>query len=91
MYEQAKNKKPERWSDDIRNWEPIAEVYLKPEKQDQGLVEKKRHKFKLWATILLANVVINPCFLTFVNNWEVVSSLKNNPPFFYLKETLALS
>jgi len=41
VYEQAKLEKPERWSGEIRNWEPAAEVYLNPEKQEQGLVEKK--------------------------------------------------
>lgn len=41
LYEQAKLEKPERWSGEIRNWEPVAEVYLNPEKQEQGLVEKK--------------------------------------------------
>jgi len=32
---------PERWSGEIRNRKPVASVYLNPEKQDQGLVEKK--------------------------------------------------
>lgn len=41
VYEQAKLKKPERWSGEIRNWKPVAEVHLNPEKQEQGLVEKK--------------------------------------------------
>jgi transposase InsO family protein len=41
VYEQAKLKKPERWSGEIRNWKPVAEVYLNPEKQELGLVEKK--------------------------------------------------
>ena len=41
VYEQAKLEKPERWSGEIRNWKPVAEVYLNPEKQEQGLVEKK--------------------------------------------------
>ena len=41
VYEQAKLKKPERWSGEIRNWKPVAEVYLNPEKQEPGLVEKK--------------------------------------------------
>lgn len=41
VYAQAKIKKPERWSGEIRNWKPVLRVYLNPEKQDQGLVEKK--------------------------------------------------
>ncbi len=41
VYEQAKLEKPERWSGEIRNWKPVAEVYLNPEKQEQGLVDKK--------------------------------------------------
>ncbi len=41
VYEQAKNNNPERWSGEIRNWKPVASVYLNPEKQEQGLVEKK--------------------------------------------------
>jgi len=41
VYAQAKLKKPERWSGEIRNWKPVVRVYLNPEKQDQGLVEKK--------------------------------------------------
>ena len=39
--EQAKLEKPERWSGEIRNWKPAAKVYLNPEKQEPGLVEKK--------------------------------------------------
>jgi len=41
LYEQAKFKHPERWSGEIRNWKPVALVYLNPEKQEPGLVEKK--------------------------------------------------
>ncbi len=41
VYEQAKLEKPERWSGEIRNWKPVAEVYLNPEKKEPGLVEKK--------------------------------------------------
>lgn len=32
VYQQAKLKHPNRWSGDIRNWEPVTEVYLNPEK-----------------------------------------------------------
>jgi hypothetical protein len=31
VYEAARSKKPGRWSGDIRNWEPVTEVYLNPE------------------------------------------------------------
>jgi len=41
IYEQAKNKNPGRGSGEIRNWKPVASVYLNPEKQEQGPVEKK--------------------------------------------------
>jgi len=41
VYEQAKLKKPERWSGETRNWKPVARVYLNPEKQELGPVEKK--------------------------------------------------
>ena len=42
VYEQAKLEKPERWSGEIRNWKPVAEVYLNPEKQEPGLVVEKK-------------------------------------------------
>ena len=41
VYEQAKSNKPERWSSETRNWNPVARVYLNPEKQEQRVVEKK--------------------------------------------------
>ena len=31
VYQEARSKNPGRWSGDIRNWEPVAEVYLNPE------------------------------------------------------------
>lgn len=31
VYQEAKLKNPARWSRDIRNWQPVAEVYLNPE------------------------------------------------------------
>ena len=41
VYKQAKLANPERWSGDIRNWEPIKEVFLNPEKQkDEQKVNK---------------------------------------------------
>jgi len=33
VYRRAKAEKPNRWSGEIRNWKPIKEVYLNPEKQ----------------------------------------------------------
>lgn len=30
VYEQAKAEKPERWTADTRNWEPVCEVWLNP-------------------------------------------------------------
>jgi putative transposase len=31
VYEAAKQKKPERWTGETRNWSPISEVWLNPE------------------------------------------------------------
>lgn len=31
VYQEARSKNPDRWSGDIRNWEPVTEVYLNPE------------------------------------------------------------
>ena len=36
VYEQAKARHPERWSGQIRNWEPISTVYLNPEKSSEN-------------------------------------------------------
>jgi len=33
VYQQAKAKNPNRWSGQIRNWDPITEVHLNPEKK----------------------------------------------------------
>lgn len=41
VYKDAKQRTPERWSGDIRNWEPITEVYLNPEKQKSELKKNK--------------------------------------------------
>lgn len=41
VYLQAKSEHPERWSGNIRNWEPVKEVYLNPEKQKIGGEESK--------------------------------------------------
>ncbi len=33
VYRKARKRHPNRWSGDTRNWEPVGEVYLNPEKQ----------------------------------------------------------
>jgi len=33
VYEAAKEKNPQRWSGDIKNWDPVAEVWLNPPKE----------------------------------------------------------
>jgi len=45
VYQAAKQRHPERWSREIRNWNPIHEVWLNPDRQDaDGLDEL------LWGT-----------------------------------------
>jgi len=41
VYQQAKLDNPNRWSGEIRNWEPIKEVYLNPEKPEIVVEEKE--------------------------------------------------
>lgn len=41
VYRRAKTKNPTRWSGEIRNWKPIKEVYLNPEKQKLVTEENK--------------------------------------------------
>jgi len=41
VYRQAQFRNPHRWSGDIRNWEPVKEVYLNPEKQKEVCEENK--------------------------------------------------
>lgn len=41
VYEQAQSNHPERWSGDIRNWEPVGAVYLNPEKKPSETEENK--------------------------------------------------
>jgi|TARA_B110000881_G_C18565971_1_gene512643 putative transposase len=41
VYLKAKSANPLRWSGDIRNWEPIKEVYLNPENQKTKREESK--------------------------------------------------
>lgn len=36
VYQAAKERNPNRWSGDIRNWDPITKVYLNPEKIELG-------------------------------------------------------
>lgn len=33
VYQLARQQRPERWGKEIRNWSPIYEVYLNPEKE----------------------------------------------------------
>jgi len=40
VYEQAKSNHPNRWSGDIRNWNPVKEVYLNPENKKIKSEEK---------------------------------------------------
>jgi putative transposase len=42
VYEQAREKHPERWSGKTRNWDPIKAVYLSPE-EPENFVTAKRH------------------------------------------------
>jgi transposase InsO family protein len=35
VYEKAQNRNPIRWSKNIRNWNPVREVWLNPEKKDE--------------------------------------------------------
>lgn len=37
VYEQARQKRPERWSGNTRNWEPVGAVNLNPEREDAPL------------------------------------------------------
>jgi transposase InsO family protein len=41
VYNTAKSKHPNRWSGKIRNWDPITEVYLNPEKHKSELKQNK--------------------------------------------------
>ena len=43
LYEAAKERNPQRWSGQTRNWEPVGEVWLNPENSDAhqaGIREK---------------------------------------------------
>lgn len=37
LHEQAKQKRPERWSGNTRNWEPVGVVNLNPEREGMSL------------------------------------------------------
>ena len=45
VYEKAREKHPERWSGETRNWDRTEEVYLNPEEQE-NFVTSKRHMHK---------------------------------------------
>jgi putative transposase len=36
VYEQARRRRPERWSGELRNWTPVGPVYLNPQKPDEA-------------------------------------------------------
>lgn len=40
VYEQARTRRPERWSGDIRNWNPIETVTLNPRRDGTTLIEE---------------------------------------------------
>tara|TARA_R110002167_G_C12637626_1_gene648098 strand:+ start:569 stop:1624 length:1056 start_codon:yes stop_codon:yes gene_type:complete len=37
VYQQAKEKRPERWSGKVRDWEPVGEVMLNPDRAEKAL------------------------------------------------------
>lgn len=39
VYEQARQKRPERWARNTRNWESVGAVNLNPEREDVRLKE----------------------------------------------------
>jgi len=45
VYEEAREKHPERWSGRTRNWDRIEAVYLSPE-EAENFVTAKRHIHK---------------------------------------------
>jgi hypothetical protein len=55
VYIQAKERCPERWSKDIRNWAHISEVHLNPGKCRLQKKEKRRYKNQPISEILLEN------------------------------------
>ena len=46
VYLSAKSRKPERWSGDIRNWEPIGHVWLNPPREEVGR-ECDEHEYRM--------------------------------------------
>ena len=47
VYEAAKARRPDRWSGDTRNWEPVTTVHLNPEKSVTESVNNKEKKPEL--------------------------------------------
>ena len=41
LYEEARQRMPERWSGDIRNWNPVEAVWLNPPKEHQATSRKQ--------------------------------------------------
>jgi len=37
IYQQAKAKRPERWSREIRDWAPVGEVMLNPDRAERAI------------------------------------------------------
>ena len=40
VYTQARKRRPDRWSSDTRNWNPITSVYLNPEQEVEEAIHK---------------------------------------------------
>jgi transposase InsO family protein len=39
VYEQARNRRPERWTGSLRNWTPVGDVYLNPKPRAKEVVQ----------------------------------------------------
>lgn len=48
VYEAAKKRHPERWSGTTRNWQPVAEVWLNPPKENQAVKGKISRPHDQW-------------------------------------------
>ena len=46
VYEKARNQNPNRWSKNVRNWNPVHQVWLNPEKKDEV---SQMNRFKMAA------------------------------------------
>jgi hypothetical protein len=43
VYEKARNQNPNRWSKNIRNWNPVHQVWLNPEKKNEFISKICKH------------------------------------------------